>query len=374
MLVPGTGAALVGVDDGPERHHHPDPLGGVLRTIRAPAAPTSRTRATWESRSGCTLSDAKALWPETGGRHRGCGERPRASGLPRRRELSRTGRSLGRARRRLGRRQGAPPDGGRTLPPVTAVWRRAVFTGSGSARRRAQPLPRPQRSAGLPDRGAEPLCTPRQRPLRRGVGHDRSSGRDQQAPLQGACICSSSPRIEVRDPQAIDVDAEVARREAARPDGVIPYGWGHERPTRSSSSGNLEMLQEAKAEIERMAPNPAILGRDTSDCQWHARCWPASRAASPSWPSIYGALEDFELAIYRQCWARAKQYWTAPQCIRVTRRRGRPALCRAEPAGDAPRDRRGAGLREPRRRDGRRHRGRHPARGRDRSAGGVPAS
>ena len=35
----------------------------------------------------------------------------------------------------------------------------------------------------------------------------------------------STTRIEVRDPQAIDVDADVARREASRPDGVIPYGW-----------------------------------------------------------------------------------------------------------------------------------------------------
>ncbi|MGI9170757.1 MAG: hypothetical protein ACR2FH_11400, partial [Caulobacteraceae bacterium] len=34
--------------------------------------------------------------------------------------------------------------------------------------------------------------------------------------------------------------------------------------------------------------------------------------------NLYGALEDWELRVYRQCWARAHQFWTAPQFIRVT--------------------------------------------------------
>ncbi len=34
--------------------------------------------------------------------------------------------------------------------------------------------------------------------------------------------------------------------------------------------------------------------------------------------NLYGALEDWELRVYRQMWSRAKQFWKAPQWIRVT--------------------------------------------------------
>ncbi len=53
----------------------------------------------------------------------------------------------------------------------------------------------------------------------------------------------------------IDVDADVARKEAARPDGVIPVGWGMS-PNTVEFQGNMEMMAEAKAEIERMGPSP----------------------------------------------------------------------------------------------------------------------
>ncbi|MGH7746288.1 MAG: hypothetical protein ACREQ5_16240, partial [Candidatus Dormibacteria bacterium] len=33
---------------------------------------------------------------------------------------------------------------------------------------------------------------------------------------------------------------------------------------------------------------------------------------------LYSALEDWELRVYRACWARVKQFWRAPQFIRVT--------------------------------------------------------
>jgi hypothetical protein len=126
----------------------------------------------------------------------------------------------------------------------------------------------------------------------------------------------STTRIEVRDQQAIDVDADVARREAARPDGVIPYGWGL-APNTVEFQGNMEMLQEAKAEIERMGPNPAILGRSNDNASGRALL-ARQQSGLAELGNLYGALEDWELRIYRQCWSRAKQFWRAPQFIRVT--------------------------------------------------------
>jgi hypothetical protein len=126
----------------------------------------------------------------------------------------------------------------------------------------------------------------------------------------------STTRIEVRDQQAVDVDADVARREASRPDGVIPYGWGL-APNTVEFQGNMEMLQEAKAEIERMGPSPAVLGRSDNDASGRALL-ARQQSGLIELGNLYGALEDWELRIYRQCWSRAKQFWREPQFIRVT--------------------------------------------------------
>jgi hypothetical protein len=123
-------------------------------------------------------------------------------------------------------------------------------------------------------------------------------------------------RIEVKDASAIQVDAEVARAEAARPDGVIPYGWAMS-PNTAQFQGNVELLAEAKSEIERFAPNPAVLGRDGQDASGRA-LMARQQAGLVELSGLFGALEDWELRVYRQVWGRVKQYWTAPQFIRVT--------------------------------------------------------
>lgn len=126
----------------------------------------------------------------------------------------------------------------------------------------------------------------------------------------------SVSQIQAVDPSAIDVNADVARAEAARPDGVIPFGW-QKVSTSAMAEGQAQLLQEAKAEIERMGPNPAVLGRSSEDASGRALL-ARQQAGLVELALLYGALEDWELRIYRQCWARAKQYWTAPQFVRVT--------------------------------------------------------
>jgi hypothetical protein len=126
----------------------------------------------------------------------------------------------------------------------------------------------------------------------------------------------SVSRVEARNPNAVNVDSEVVRREAARPDGVLPYGWGLS-PNTTDFQGNIEMMAEAKAEIERMGPNPAVLGRTDHDASGRALL-ARQQSGLVELANLYGAIEDFELRVYRQCWARAKQFWRAPQFIRVT--------------------------------------------------------
>lgn len=126
----------------------------------------------------------------------------------------------------------------------------------------------------------------------------------------------SVSQIQVRDPQAIDVDADVARAEAARPDGVIPFGW-EKVPMDDIATGQAQLLAEAKAEIERLGPNPAVLGRLDTDASGRALL-ARQQAGLVELATLFAHVEDWELRIYHQCWERAKQYWRAPMYVRVT--------------------------------------------------------
>lgn len=116
--------------------------------------------------------------------------------------------------------------------------------------------------------------------------------------------------------------AEEASTQASRPDGALPSGW-QVVPADGSFNAELQLLQEAKGEIERLGPNPAILGREGADASGRA-LQSRQQSGLVELAILFGHLEDWELRIYRQCWARAKQFWTAPQFIRVTDDEGAP--------------------------------------------------
>lgn len=126
----------------------------------------------------------------------------------------------------------------------------------------------------------------------------------------------SSNQIEASDPSAIEVDAEEARREAARPDGVMPYGWKKSAGA-DKSAGNMMLLNEAKNEMERFSPNPAMLGRQGADTSGRAML-ARQQAGLIELSIVLDQFEDFKLRIYEQIWYRAKQDWTEPMWIRLT--------------------------------------------------------
>ena len=194
-------------------------------------------------------------------------------------------------------------------------WRRAVFTGSDVLEHGPSPY---LDHKGRPDCPIEAMSAyVRKDNGRYGAVWDMIGPQDEINKRRSKSVhLLSTSRIEAKDASAIDVDAELARREAARPDGVIPFGWGMS-PNTVDFQGNMEMMAEAKAEIERMGPNPAVLGRSEQDASGRALL-ARQQSGLIELANLYGALEDWELRIYRQCWGRAKQFWTAPQFIRVT--------------------------------------------------------
>lgn len=126
----------------------------------------------------------------------------------------------------------------------------------------------------------------------------------------------NSSQIQARDPSAIEVDANVARKEAARPDGVLPFGW-QKVPTQDMAQGQSLLLTEAKSEMERFGPNPAVLGRQGADTSGRALL-ARQQAGMIELAVPLDQMEDWELRCYKAVWLRVKQFWKAPQFIRVT--------------------------------------------------------
>jgi hypothetical protein len=111
-------------------------------------------------------------------------------------------------------------------------------------------------------------------------------------------------------------DVENVRREVARPDGVIPRGWGVVS-TADMASGQASLLAEAKAEIERMGPSPAVLAQQSASASGRAQAIRQSAGMTETAP-IFAGLEALEMRVYRAMWARIKQFWRGPEWVRVT--------------------------------------------------------
>lgn len=111
-------------------------------------------------------------------------------------------------------------------------------------------------------------------------------------------------------------DVDIARQEAARADGVIPPGWMI-IPTRDMAVDNQALLAEAKSELQRMAPTPAVLGRQGGASSGRERLV-LQQAGMTELARALSRLQDWELRIYRAMWMTARQYWQEPKWIRTT--------------------------------------------------------
>jgi hypothetical protein len=141
----------------------------------------------------------------------------------------------------------------------------------------------------------------------------------------------NSRQVQQVDPQAIPVDVNTVRTEAAKPDGVIPSGW-QVVPRQDQVANNLQMLAEAKADIERMAPNPAILGRTNADASGRAQ-QVRQQAGMTELAPILARLANWENRMYTQMWGRARQFWKDPKWIRVTNDSEAPQYVRINEPG-----------------------------------------
>lgn len=123
---------------------------------------------------------------------------------------------------------------------------------------------------------------------------------------------------------AVD-DVETTRREAARPDGVVEYNPGFEKPEPADKNSDLQahltLLQDARYEIDSFANvSPAILAG--ADSQQDAHSGVAINLLQKAGIAEIGTFlrnyRAWKIRVYRAIWNTIQQTWQAERWIRVT--------------------------------------------------------
>lgn len=127
----------------------------------------------------------------------------------------------------------------------------------------------------------------------------------------------NSRQVQLIDAGADPANAETARIEASKADGVLPAGYQYVS-NGEQTQANLLRMQEAKSEIERMGPTPAVLGRQEGAGQSGRARLVSQQAGLTELARPLGRLHAWVLACYEQMWNRAQQFWTGPMWVRVT--------------------------------------------------------
>jgi len=119
------------------------------------------------------------------------------------------------------------------------------------------------------------------------------------------------------DRDALATDSKIARQEAAKADGVLPMGYEVVQSP-DLAQGQMLILQKAEADLDRMAPTPAVLGRISSASESGRARQMLQQAGYIELARAFGRFEAFEMEIYRRMWWAARQFMDEPTLIRIT--------------------------------------------------------
>ena len=124
---------------------------------------------------------------------------------------------------------------------------------------------------------------------------------------------------QVRASRGVSEDVEKIRREMAKPDGVIMAEDGEFEilPTNDMAMANLQLLQEAKNEIDLLGANAALSGKNENDLSGRALI-AQQQGGMVEVARAFDRLRSLSIDVYRAVWNRIRQVWTEEKWIRVT--------------------------------------------------------
>jgi hypothetical protein len=124
-------------------------------------------------------------------------------------------------------------------------------------------------------------------------------------------------------PQGAFDDVEVARREAARPDGVVVYNQQIEKPEfddaarMAETEAQFKFLENVKTDFENFGPNVSLLGQGLEDASGRAINLLQQAGLADLGPFIQ-SYRGWKIRIYRKMWNAIQKHWTGERWIRVT--------------------------------------------------------
>lgn len=124
---------------------------------------------------------------------------------------------------------------------------------------------------------------------------------------------------QIRISPATGLDAQAARNEMSRPDGVFVGEQGEIEiiGTGDMAAGHFNLLAEAKQAIQLTGPNATMQGKSGQDQSGRAILALQQGGMTEMAPLLDG-LRDFNIRLFRAVWNRIRQFWTAERWVRVT--------------------------------------------------------
>lgn len=120
---------------------------------------------------------------------------------------------------------------------------------------------------------------------------------------------------------AID-DVAALKRELAKPDGHVEInGEGGDFEllnTNDFTLGQFQLYQDAKAELDAVSLNAQLSGERQQGDLSGVAINKLQSAGAMEVNSLYNSTAGWEKRIYRQIWARIKQFWNEEKWIRIT--------------------------------------------------------
>jgi hypothetical protein len=195
------------------------------------------------------------------------------------------------------------------------VWQTAIFTEAGNITE-AQPSP-------YLDENGEPECPIRAASLyvdrdnnRYGDIRDSIDPQDEVNKRRSKGLHLINSRQVRVGPDATQ-GPDVIRKELARPDGVITSGDVEILNTNDMAAQNLQMLQEAKNEIDLMGANAALQGKNEADMSGRAIL--AQQQGGMVEIGLHmDRIRQHTIEVYEALWSRIRQTWKGERWVRVT--------------------------------------------------------
>lgn len=119
-------------------------------------------------------------------------------------------------------------------------------------------------------------------------------------------------------------DIKKAKRELAKPDGHLEVNAGKLNedfgilPTGDMAQGQIELLQEAKAEIDAQSYNAQLAGERAAGDMSGIAIQKLQQAGVTELIMLFENFGAFKLRVYKQMWNRIRQSWTNEKWVRVT--------------------------------------------------------